>query len=381
MSAEAQAAEVAITLPDGSERRYAAPTTGLEIAESIGPGLAKAALAIRVDGNLIDLKTPIDHDAEVALITAKDDDGLELIRHDAAHVLAEAAKELFPDCQVTIGPVIEDGFYYDFAREKPFTPEDLEAMEQRMAEIVGRDEPIEREVWDRDKAIAYFESIGEAYKAEIIRDLPDDEIISIYTQGGFTDLCRGPHLPSTGKLPKAFKLMKLAGAYWRGDSRNEMLQRVYGTAWRNKDELKAYLHRLEEAEKRDHRRLGREMDLYHFQDEAVGSAFWHAKGWRLYRNARDYVQRRLEAEGYEEVNTPQMVDRSLWEESGHWEKFREHMFTAQTEDDRVWAMKPMNCPCHVQIFRQGVKSYRDLPLRMASSARACVMNPQARCTA
>ncbi len=365
MSAEAQAAEVAITLPDGSERRYGAPTTGLEIAESIGPGLAKAALAIRVDGNLIDLKTPIDHDAEVALITAKDDDGLELIRHDAAHVLAEAAKELFPDCQVTIGPVIEDGFYYDFAREKPFTPEDLEAMEKRMAEIVGRDEPIEREVWDRDKAIAYFESIGEAYKAEIIRDLPDDEVISIYTQGGFTDLCRGPHLPSTGKLPKAFKLMKLAGAYWRGDSRNEMLQRVYGTAWRNKDELKAYLHRLEEAEKRDHRRLGREMDLFHIQDEAVGSVFWHAKGWRLYRNARDYVQRRLDAEGYEEVNTPQMVDRSLWEASGHWEKFRDHMFTAQTEDDRVWAMKPMNCPCHVQIFRQGVKSYRDLPLRMA----------------
>ena len=365
MSAEAQAAEVAITLPDGSERRYAAPTTGVEIAESIGPGLAKAALAIRVDGDLIDLKTPIDHDAEVALVTAKDDDGLELVRHDAAHVLAEAAKELFPDCQVTIGPVIDDGFYYDFAREKPFTPEDLEAMEQRMAEIVARDEPIEREVWDRDKAIAYFESIGEAYKAEIIRDLPDDEVISIYTQGGFTDLCRGPHLPSTGKLPKAFKLMKLAGAYWRGDSRNEMLQRVYGTAWRNKDELKAYLHRLEEAEKRDHRRLGREMDLYHFQDEAVGSAFWHAKGWRLYRNARDYMQRRLEAEGYEEVNTPQMVDRTLWEESGHWEKFREHMFTAQTEDERVWAMKPMNCPCHVQIFRQGVKSYRDLPLRMA----------------
>ena len=365
MSAEAQAAEVAITLPDGSERRYAAPTTGLEIAASIGPGLAKAALAIRVDGKLVDLKSEISSDADVAIVTAKDADGLELIRHDAAHVLAEAAKELYPDCQVTIGPVIEDGFYYDFARETPFTPEDLEAMEQRMAEIIGRDEAIEREVWDRDKAIAFFESIGEAYKAEIIRDLPADEVISIYRQGDFVDLCRGPHLPSTGKLPKAFKLMKLAGAYWRGDSRNEMLQRVYGTAWTNKDDLKAYLTRLEEAEKRDHRRLGREMDLFHFQDEAVGSVFWHAKGWRLYRNARDYVRRRLDAEDYQEVNTPQMVDRSLWEASGHWDKFREHMFTAQTEDERIWAMKPMNCPCHVQIFRQGVKSYRDLPLRMS----------------
>jgi len=365
MSAEAQASDIAITLPDGSVRRFAAPVTGVEIAAAIGPGLAKAALAMRVDGKLVDLKSEIAADAEVAIVTPKDKDGLELIRHDAAHVLAEAAKELYPDCQVTIGPVIEDGFYYDFAREKPFTPDDLEAMEQRMAEIVARDEEITREVWDRNEAIRYFESIGEAYKAEIIRDLPEDDVISIYVQGGFTDLCRGPHLPSTGKLPRAFKLMKIAGAYWRGDSRNEMLQRVYGTAWTTKEELQAYLTRLEEAEKRDHRRLGREMDLFHIQDEAVGSVFWHAKGWRLYRNARNYVRRRLDAEDYQEVNTPQMVDRSLWQASGHWEKFHEHMFTATTEDERVWAMKPMNCPCHVQIFRQGVKSYRDLPLRMS----------------
>ena len=365
MSAEAQASDIAITLPDGSVRRFAAPTTGMEIALSIGPGLAKAALAIRVNGKLVDLKSDIVGDVDVAIITAKDKDGLELIRHDAAHVLAEAAKELYPDCQVTIGPVIEDGFYYDFAREKPFTPDDLVVMEERMAEIIARNEEIEREVWDRNDAIEYFESVGETYKAEIIRDLPEDEAISIYRQGAFIDLCRGPHLPSTGKLPKAFKLMKIAGAYWRGDSRNEMLQRVYGTAWSNKDDLKAYLTRLEEAEKRDHRRLGREMNLFHFQDEAVGSVFWHDKGWRLYRNARNYVRRRLDAEDYQEVNTPQMVDRSLWEASGHWEKFREHMFTAQTEDERVWAMKPMNCPCHVQIFRQGVKSYRDLPLRMS----------------
>ena len=365
MSAEAQASDIAITLPDGSVRRFAAPVTGVEIAAAIGPRLAKAALAMRVDGKLVDLKSEIAADAEVAIVTPKDKDGLDLIRHDAAHVLAEAAKELYPDCQVTIGPVIEDGFYYDFAREKPFTPDDLEAMEQRMAEIVARDEEITREVWDRNEAIRYFESIGEAYKAEIIRDLPEDDVISIYIQGGFTDLCRGPHLPSTGKLPRAFKLMKIAGAYWRGDSRNEMLQRVYGTAWTTKEELQAYLTRLEEAEKRDHRRLGREMDLFHIQDEAVGSVFWHAKGWRLYRNARNYVRRRLDAEDYQEVNTPQMVDRSLWQASGHWEKFHEHMFTATTEDERVWAMKPMNCPCHVQIFRQGVKSYRDLPLRMS----------------
>ena len=261
--------------------------------------------------------------------------------------------------------MIEDGFYYDFSRSEPFTPEDLEKMEKRMAEIIDRDDPIDREVWDRDEAAAFFESVGESYKSEIIRDLPADQTITLYRQGDWIDLCRGPHLPSTGKVPKAFKLMKLAGAYWRGDSRNEMLQRVYGTAWLNKDQLKDHLTRLEEAEKRDHRKLGREMDLFHFQEEAVGSVFWHDKGWRLYRTVQNYVRRRLDAEHYQEVNTPQMVDRSLWEASGHWEKFREHMFTAQTEDDRIWAMKPMNCPCHVQIFRQGTKSYRDLPLRMA----------------
>jgi threonyl-tRNA synthetase len=365
MSAEAQAARVAITLPDGSVRDYDAPTTGAEIAASIGAGLAKAALAVKVDGELRDLKRVIDHDAALEIVTSKSPDAMELVRHDAAHVLAQAAKELFPDIQVTIGPVIEDGFYYDFSRSEPFTPEDLEKMEKRMAEIIDRDVPIDREVWGRAEAVAFFESVGETYKSEIIRDLPADQTITLYRQGDWLDLCRGPHLPSTGKLPKAFKLMKLAGAYWRGDSRNEMLQRVYGTAWLNKDQLKEHLTRLEEAEKRDHRKLGREMDLFHFQEEAVGSVFWHDRGWRLYRTVQNYVRRRLEAEDYQEVNTPQMVDRSLWEASGHWEKFREHMFTAQTEDDRIWAMKPMNCPCHVQIFRQGTKSYRDLPLRMA----------------
>jgi threonyl-tRNA synthetase len=365
MSAEAQAARVAITLPDGSVRDYDAPTTGAEIAASIGAGLAKAALAVKVDGELRDLKRVIDHDAALEIVTSKSPDAMELVRHDAAHVLAQAAKELFPDIQVTIGPVIEDGFYYDFSRSEPFTPEDLEKMEKRMAEIIDRDVPIDREVWGRAEAVAFFESVGETYKSEIIRDLPADQTITLYRQGDWLDLCRGPHLPSTGKLPKAFKLMKLAGAYWRGDSRNEMLQRVYGTAWLNKDQLKEHLKRLEEAEKRDHRKLGREMDLFHFQEEAVGSVFWHDRGWRLYRTVQNYVRRRLEAEDYQEVNTPQMVDRSLWEASGHWEKFREHMFTAQTEDDRIWAMKPMNCPCHVQIFRQGTKSYRDLPLRMA----------------
>ena len=365
MSAQAQPAQVAITLPDGSVRHYDTPATGTMVAASIGAGLAKAALAVKVDGELRDLKRAIENDARVEIVTLKSPEALELVRHDAAHVLAQAAKELWPDIQVTIGPVIENGFYYDFSRKEPFTPEDLEAMEQRMAQIIDRDEPLDREVWDRDEAAHYFETIGEKYKAEIIRDLPLGEVVTLYRQGDWIDLCRGPHLPSTGKMPKAFKLMKLAGAYWRGDHRNEMLQRVYGTAWLSKEDLQAHLTRLEEAEKRDHRRLGREMDLFHFQEEAVGSAFWHPKGWRLYRNVRNYVRRRLDAEGYNEVNTPQMVDRSLWEDSGHWEKFREHMFTAQTEDERIWAMKPMNCPCHVQIFRQGIKSYRDLPYRMA----------------
>ncbi len=338
--------------------------TGADIAADIGPGLAKAALAIRVDGVLGDLAAAIESDAEVAIVTARDGDALELIRHDASHVLAEAVQELYPGTQVTIGPAIENGFYYDFARDEPFTPDDLAKIEARMREIVDRDEAIVREVWDRNEAIEHFKSIGEHYKAQIISEIPEGEPVSVYRQGSWLDLCRGPHLPSTGKLGKAFKLTKLAGAYWRGDSRNEMLQRIYGTAWANEKQLKAYLHMLEEAEKRDHRRLGREMDLFHFQDVAAGSVFWHPKGWSLYRTLRRYMRGRLERAGYVEVNTPQLVDRGLWEASGHWEKFREHMFTAESED-RILALKPMNCPCHVQIYKQGITSYRNLPLRMA----------------
>ena len=355
---------VSINLPDGSTREYDGPVTAAAVAADIGPGLAKAALAARLDGKLVDLTLPIEQDAKLEIVTAKDDDALELLRHDCAHVLAEAAKELWPDIQVTIGPAIEDGFYYDFSRSEPFTPDDLETMEARMREIVGRDEEIVREVWDRDDAVGYFKSIGELYKAEIIADLPEDEVISVYRQGEFIDLCVGPHLPSTGKLGTSFKLMKIAGAYWRGDSRNEMLQRVYGTCWRNDKELKAYLHRLEEAERRDHRRLGREMDLFHFQEEAAGMVFWHPKGWTLYRTVERYMRDRLDAAGYDEVKTPQLVDRTLWEASGHWEKFREHMYTSESEE-RIFALKPMNCPGHVQIFKQRLKSYRDLPLRMA----------------
>ena len=355
---------VAITLPDGSARQFDQSVSGAELAADIGPGLAKAALAVRVDGVLRDLSVPIEQDAEVAIITAKSEEALELFRHDAAHVMAEAVKKLYPKTQVTIGPAIENGFYYDFARKNPFTPEDLEKIEKRMHDIVDRNETIEREEWDRDKAINYFKDLGEVYKAEIIQDLPADEVISVYRQGDFLDLCIGPHLPSTGKLGHAFKLMKLAGAYWRGDSKNEMLQRIYGTAWATEKELKQYLLMLEEAEKRDHRRLGREMDLFHIQDVATGSVFWHPKGWTLYRSLQDYIRRRLEASDYIEVNTPQLVDRTLWEDSGHWEKFREHMFTAESEG-RILALKPMNCPCHVQIFRLGIKSYRDLPIRMA----------------
>ncbi len=355
---------VRITLPDGSVKAYGGPVTGARIAADIGPGLAKAALAARVDGKLWDLAREIETDAAVALVTRKDEAALELVRHDAAHVMAQAVQELFPGTQVTIGPAIENGFYYDFARKEPFTPEDLEKIEKRMAEIVDRDLPLVREVWDRDAAIKMFEDLGEKYKAEIIRDLPADEVVTVYRQGDWFDLCRGPHLPSTGRLGKAFKLMKLAGAYWRGNSKNEMLQRIYGTAWIEEKELKAYLTMLEEAEKRDHRRLGREMDLFHLQEEAQGSVFWHPHGWTLYRNLQNYMRARLEASGYVEVNTPQLVDRSLWEKSGHWEKFKENMFTSETED-RTLAIKPMNCPCHVQIFNQGMKSYRDLPLRMA----------------
>jgi threonyl-tRNA synthetase len=355
---------VAITLPDGSERKFDGPVTGAELAADIGPGLAKAALAVRINGEVVDLSRPIEADVEVAIITARDEDALDLLRHDCAHVMAEAVKELFPETQVTIGPNIENGFFYDFSRAEPFVPEDLEKIETRMHEIVKRNEDISREVWDRQDAIEFFKSQGEHYKAEIIDGIPGDEDISLYRQGDFIDLCRGPHLPSTGKLGKAFKLTKLAGAYWRGDSKNEMLQRIYGTCWADPKQLKAYLHMVEEAKKRDHRRLGREMDLFHLQDVAVGSVFWHPKGWTLYRSLRSYMRARLEKAGYREVNTPQMVDRGLWEASGHWEKFRENMFTTDVEDT-VLALKPMNCPCHVQIFKQGITSYRDLPIRMA----------------
>lgn len=363
---------VAITLPDGSKREFDKPVSGADVAADIGPGLAKAALAVRVGGEMKDLSTVIDADAEIAIVTAKDEDALELLRHDCAHVMAEAVKELFPGTQVTIGPNIENGFYYDFARDEPFVPEDLEKIEARMHEIVKRDEPVTREVWDRAEAIKFFKDKGEHYKAEIIEEIPGDEEVSLYRQGDFIDLCRGPHLPSTGKLGKAFKLTKLAGAYWRGDSKNEMLQRIYGTCWAEKKQLKAYLHMLEEAEKRDHRRLGREMSLFHLQDVATGAVFWHPKGWTLYRTLRSYMRERLNAEGYIEVNTPQMVDRVLWEASGHWDKFREHMFTSDVED-KVLGLKPMNCPCHVQIFKQGITSYRDLPIRMAEFG-ACHRN-------
>ncbi len=356
--------QVSLTLPDGSIRTYPGAVTGLTLAEDIGPGLAKAALAIMVNGEQWDLSREITEDAEVSIITRKDEEALELLRHDAAHVLAEAVKELYPDTQVTIGPAIENGFYYDFARKEPFTPEDLEKIEARMREIVERDEEIIREVWDRDEAIDFFRNMGEEYKAEIIADIPPGEAITLYRQGDFIDLCRGPHLPSTKKLGDAFKLMKVAGAYWRGDSRNEMLQRIYGTAWRDKKELKAYLARLEEAEKRDHRRLGREMNLFHFQEEAAGMPFWHPKGWTIYQQVEAYIRRKQIQHGYKEIRTPQLVDRKLWEMSGHWDKFREHMYTSDSEE-RVFALKPMNCPCHVQVFNQRLVSYRDLPLRLA----------------
>ena len=353
-----------LSLPDGAARSFDAPVTGAALAASIGPGLAKAALLVEVDGELRDLSRPIEDDAAVRVITARDEDALEVLRHDSAHLLAEAVKELYPDVQVTIGPAIEDGFYYDFARGEPFTPADLEKIEARMAEIRARDETVEREVWSRDDAISLFEGMGEHYKAELIAAIPAGEPITLYRQGGFVDLCRGPHLPSTGKVG-AFKLLKVAGAYWRGDARNEMLQRIYGTAWPDQKQLKAYLYRLEEAEKRDHRRLGREMELFHFQEEAPGAAFWHPKGWTLFRALVDYMRARQDATGYDEVSTPDMMDSVLWEASGHWQTFREHMFTSQTEDGRHYAIKPMNCPGHVQVFKRGIKSYRDLPLRIS----------------
>jgi len=354
-----------ITLPDGSERHYDAATNGAEIAASIGKSLARDAVAVRVDGALWDLTRMIDADAQVEILTRDSEQGLELLRHDAAHVLAEAVKELWPDTQVTIGPAIENGFYYDFAREEAFTESDLETIEARMKDIVDRDESIEREVWEPDTAAEFFRGIGEEYKAEIIESIPSDEDLTLYRQGEFIDLCRGPHLPSTGKLGKAFKLTHVSGAYWRGDSNNEMLQRIYGTAWSNDKQLRKYLHMLEEAEKRDHRRLGRVMDLFHFQEEAPGAVFWHPKGWSLFQSLINFMREQQNAAGYQEINTPEVMSRSLWEASGHWESFGENMFTTETVDGRHFAIKPMNCPGHVQVFKQGITSYRDLPVRLA----------------
>jgi len=359
----------AITLPDGSVRQFDAPVTGTEIAAAIGPGLARAALAMQVDGTTRDLATPVAQDAAVRFITRRDPEALEMIRHDAAHVLAEAVQALYPGTQVTIGPSIEHGFYYDFARNAPFTPDDFAAIEAKMREIISRNASFVRSVMPREQAIEFFKAKGEKYKAELIQDLPKTEEISLYSQGEWIDLCRGPHLRGTGDVGTAFKLMKVAGAYWRGDHRNAMLSRIYGTAWRDQKELDAYLLQLEEAEKRDHRRIGKEMGLFHLQEEATGSVFWHPKGWKLYRTVEDYMRRRLDAAGYQEVRTPQLVDRRLWEASGHWENYRPHMFIATVEDEsekeRVLAVKPMNCPCHVQIFNHGLRSYRELPLRMA----------------
>jgi len=356
----------AITLPDGSVRRFDAPVTGTTVAEAIGPGLARAALAMKLDGKLVDLTTPIDHDANVVFVTRRDPDALELIRHDAAHVLAEAVQELFPGTQVTIGPAIEDGFYYDFARNEPFTPDDFPAIEAKMHEIVRRGAPFVRSTMDREAAIQFFQDKGEKYKAELIQDLPRDQTISLYTQGDWVDLCRGPHMRSTADVGPAFKLMKTAGAYWRGDHRNAMLSRIYGTAWRDQKELDAHLHMLAEAERRDHRRIAKEMDLFHLQDESPGSIFWHPNGWKLYRKTEAYMRRRLDDAGYQEVRTPVLADRSLWERSGHWEKFRQNMFFVTVEhEEKILALKPMNCPCHIQIFRQGLRSYRELPLRLA----------------
>jgi threonyl-tRNA synthetase len=351
----------AIRLPDGAVRNFDAPVTVADIAASIGPGLAKAALAGKVDGKVVDTSFRIDRDADVAIVTDKDPLGLDVIRHSTAHLLAYAVKELFPEAQVTIGPVIEDGFYYDFSYKRPFTPEDLAAIEKRMAELARKDEKVERKLMSRDAAVKYFQSIGEHYKAEIIASIPANEDISLYAEGGFIDLCRGPHVPSTGKL-RVFKLMKVAGAYWRGDSRNEMLQRIYGTAWAKKEELDAYLHRIEEAEKRDHRKLGRALDLFHLQDEAPGMVFWHPKGWSIWQQVEQYMRRIYEDNGYQEVRTPLVLDRSLWEKSGHWQNYKDNMFTTESEK-HDFAIKPMNCPGHVQIFNSDLRSYRDLPLR------------------
>ncbi len=352
---------ISIRLPDGSQREFDAPVTVAQVAASIGAGLAKAALAGKVDGALVDTSHLISHNADLAIITDKDADGLEVIRHSTAHLLAYAVKELFPDAQVTIGPVVDNGFYYDFSYKRPFTPEDLEAIEKKMTELAKKDEPVQRKVLPRDEAVAYFKSIGEAYKAEIIESIPANEDVSLYSEGKFTDLCRGPHVPSTGKL-KVFKLMKLAGAYWRGDSKNEMLQRIYGTAWAKKEDQEAYLHMLEEAEKRDHRKLGKVLDLFHFQDEAPGLIFWHPKGWTVWQQVEQYMRRVYQDNGYQEVKAPQILDRTLWEKSGHWDNYKDNMFTTDSEN-RHYALKPMNCPGHVQIFKSNLHSYRELPLR------------------
>jgi threonyl-tRNA synthetase len=352
-----------VTLPDGSQREFAQPVTVAEVAQSIGAGLARAALAGKVDGRLVDTSFSIATDTTLGIITEKDPEGLEIIRHSTAHLMAYAVKELFPAAQVTIGPVVENGFYYDFAYERPFTLEDLSAIEKRMAELAQRDLPVRREVWQRDDAVAFFKSIGEHYKAELIDAIPQGQEVSLYREGAFVDLCRGPHVPSTGKL-KVFKLMKLAGAYWRGDHHNEQLQRIYGTAWTRREDQESYLHMLEEAEKRDHRKLGRQLDLFHLQDEAPGMVFWHPKGWTIWQEVEQYLRHVLGDNGYCEVKTPMIMDRSLWERSGHWQNYAEHMFTTASEN-RDYAIKPMNCPGHIQIFNQGLRSYRDLPLRLA----------------
>ena len=352
-----------ITLPDGSERQFDHSITVLEVAESIGPGLAKATLGAEVDGQLLDASYLLEADARLRIITDKDDEGLEIVRHSCAHLMAQAVKSLYPDAQVTIGPVIENGFYYDFAYQRPFTPDDIDAIEAKMNELAAEDLPVERSLMERDEAVGFFRDMGEEYKAEIIESIPSEEALSLYRQGEFIDLCRGPHVPNTGKI-KAFKLMKLAGAYWRGDSNNEMLQRIYGTAWANKKALKRHLNQLEEAEKRDHRKLARKQDLFHFQEEAPGMVFWHPKGWVIYKIVEEFVRGKMRSHGYQEINTPQLVDRSLWERSGHWDKFQDDMFTTASEN-REYAVKPMNCPCHIQVFNQGLKSYRDLPLRLA----------------
>ncbi|MBL1258740.1 threonine--tRNA ligase [Methylocystis sp. Sn-Cys] len=356
---------VAVTFPDGASRQFEAGVTGFDIAKSISPSLAKRSVAMTLDGALVDLMKPVEKDAKLEFVSRDDPRALELIRHDAAHVLAEAVQELYPGTQVTIGPVIENGFYYDFHRAEPFTLEDLPVIEKKMREIIARDAPIVREEWDRDHAKTWFIAKGETFKGELIDSIKSDEPLSVYKQGHWLDLCRGPHLPSVGKIGNAFKLMKVAGAYWRGDSSKPMLSRIYGTAWTTQEELDAYLHRLEEAERRDHRRLGREMDLFHFQEEGPGAIFWHPKGWTLFQSLVSYMRRKQKAAGYTEVNTPQVLDRALWETSGHWQTYRENMFVTKTEDERVFAIKPMNCPGHVQIFKNGLKSYRDLPVKIA----------------